>query len=59
MTLTSLGVRRFMEWMRFVEAIGWEKSTWNLLGDLWLEHHDDAGNLTRCEPQSQRPEEKK
>ena len=44
--MTQLGVRRYMEWMRFVKWIGWEKSTWNKLADLWLEHHDENGNLT-------------
>lgn len=43
--MTRLGLKRYMHWLRFCKNIGWSKSQMPFLAQLWLDYHDDNGDL--------------
>ena len=43
------GIKGFQDWMRFVQKLGWPRSTWKRLADLWWEHHDENGSPRKAD----------
>ena len=38
-------IRKFKEWMFFLEQEQWPEEARKALADLWWKHHDDKGEL--------------
>lgn len=44
-TLTATGARKLGEWLSFCLREGWPKSALDGLQRVWVENHDEHGNL--------------
>ncbi len=43
--LNTRGQRKMSEWLQFCTEQGWQKSQMPKLADIWLEYHDESGEL--------------
>lgn len=43
--LTRIGLNKYLSWLGFCREIGWTRESIGKLADLWLEFHDENGEL--------------
>jgi hypothetical protein len=43
--MTRIGQRKYLAWIHFCQTIGWRKSDMPRLAQLWLDYHDDNGEM--------------
>ncbi len=48
--MTRLGQKKYLHWLHTCRDLGWLKSQMPFLAQLWLDHHDDNGNLLEMIP---------
>lgn len=43
--INGRGQRKLIEWLTYCYNLGWSKRQMPALADLWVEHHDESGEL--------------
>ncbi len=43
--MTRIGMKKYLAWLQFCRDLGWSKALMPRLAQLWLDYHDENGEL--------------